>query len=755
LENKKEYVISNQILRSRTSVGVNVREAQVAKSTKDFIAKLSIASKENRETNYWLRFLDKNGYLSDYPNQKTLFDQSESIIILLTTIIKSTKGKIINQKLYKRCLKHTLYVYVLLSVLILSVLSGQSIQELQKLKAEYETIRSGQAQLQLPTEVDVTTGLPRKVQLTPYRFEDDIEMEGEGLKHFGYDFFTERDTVPFWENLPTPANYQLGPGDELVISLWGETQLRETYTINREGKIYDLKVGLLNLGGKNVKMARSYLRDQFGRIYATLKGKPPTTFIDVSLGELRSINVNFVGEVQYPGVYPVHPFSTVITGLIQAGGVDTTGTLRTIQVKRNGKIVSKVDLYDYLLKGNFPHNIQLRDQDIVVIPVRGSTIEVDSAVVNQGIYEGIEGETVFDLIQYAGGLIPEAADKIGLSRIKPMGERDPEGIYEGHYINIENAKLIPIQNGDRIAVHRLFKENQLVEIIGQVKVPGVYFYYNGMTLKALLDLGGGFEDSTFWKSVYHDQAEIIRRNPESRYENVIKVNLADIYNDNGEKDIPLQNLDRVVIHANLNYFEKDNIYISGEVNIPGAYPLISDDETLESVIGRAGDLTGKALKNGISIYRDIIHSEVTSVQSEVLLNVKDRKVRVAWKNESISLMPGDSIVVKEIPGTVNISGQVYNPGLIEFRKGKRLKYYIDGAGGVTEKGNQKSIVVIYANGVVSPNKWYSTPKIEDGATIIVNEKPPSEPFDPTEFANTTLSLLSSLVTILVLSKQII
>ena len=671
--------------------------------------------------------------------------------------------KIINQKSFKRCLKDTQIVYILLSVLALPVLSAQSIQELQRLKTEYEKFQKGQKQVQLPTGVDggidPTTGLPRQAQITPYQpIEIDDEMEEDvGLKHFGYDFFTRRDTVAFWENLPTPANYLLGSGDELVISLWGETQLRETYTISRDGKIYDEKIGLMNITGKSINEARKYLKDQYGRIYATLKEKPPTTFIDVSLGELRSINVNFVGEVQYPGVYPVHPFSTVITGLIQAGGVDTTGSLRTIQVKRNGEVVIVVDLYDYLLKGDLPHNIQLRDQDIVVIPIRRSTIEVDSAVVNPGIYEGVADESVYDLIQYAGGLTPDAANTIGLSRIKPMEKRKTGDVHEGHYIDIESAQLIPIQNGDRISIRYIFKENQLVEIIGQVKVPGIYHYYKGMTLKALLALGGGFEDSTFWKSVYHDQAEIIRRDPESRYENVIKVNLADIYNDNEEKDIPLQNLDRVVIHANLNYFEKDNIYISGEVNIPGAYPLVSDNETLQSVLSRAGNLTPKALKNGISIYRDKKYFEVTQAQSAVLLNdrnAEDTKVHVAWKNESITLMPGDSVVVKESTGTVNVSGQVHNPGLIEFRKGKRLKYYTNAAGGLTEMGNKKSIIVIYANGLVSPKKWYSNPKIEDGATIIVNEKATEEPFDITQFATNWTSIVASMITAVVLSKQL-
>ena len=644
--------------------------------------------------------------------------------------------KIINQKSFKRCLKHTQIVYILLSVLVLPVLSAQSIQELQRLKTDYE---KSQTQLQLPTRVDgsidPTTGLPRQAQITPYQpIEIADEMEEAGLKHFGYDFFTRRDTVAFWENLPTPANYLLGPGDELVISLWGETQLRETYTISRDGKIYDEKVGLLNLTGKSINDARQYLKDQYGRVYATLKGKNATTFMDVSLGELRSINVNFVGQVNYPGVYPIHPFSTVITGLIQAGGVDITGSLRKIKIKRDGSTESTVDLYDYFINGEVSSNIQLRDQDIVVIPPRSSVVEIDSAVVNPGIYESIPGETIYDMIQFAGGQKHNASETVGIHKIKPKGERKNGLIYEAHYVDFESTKLIPANNIDRIAVRHLFRELQQVEIIGQVKVPGIYHYYNGMTFKDLITLGGGFEDSTFWKSVYQDRAEIIRRDPEDRYDEIINVNLKEVMNGNGKADIFLQNLDKVVIHANLNYFEKENIQILGEVNIPGDYPILQNGESLQSLVNRAGGFTDKSFEDGIEIYRD--------------------SLRVAWKNMNLPLMAGDSVVVKEKPGTVFVTGEVYNPGLIEFDSRKSLKNYIDLAGGPTKDGDKNDVIVIYANGEVKPKKRFSSPKVKDGATIIVNQKEPTEPFDPTQFANTTLSLLSSLVTIIVLSKQL-
>ena len=170
------------------------------------------------------------------------------------------------------------------------------------------------------------------------------------------------------------------------------------------------------------------------------------------------------------------------------------------------------------------------------------------------------------------------------------------------------------------------------------------------------------------------------------------------------------------------------------MKIPGSYPILRDDESLQSFVNRAGGFTEKSFNDGVEIYRD--------------------SLRVAWKNMNLPIMAGDSIVVKEKPGTIFVTGEVYNPGLIEFDSGKSLKNYIDLTGGPTNNGDKNNVIVIYANGEVKPKKRFSSPKVKDGSTIIVNVKEPTEPFDPTQFANTTLSLLSSLVTIIVLSKQL-
>jgi protein involved in polysaccharide export with SLBB domain len=678
--------------------------------------------------------------------------------------------------------KYKYYVYFFL-ITAFFVANGQSIQDMKKMQDEYkkfqETRGVMQGQESIDNNVDFNTSnqnIPKIEKFAPYQLPESLELDPKTL-HFGYDFFTSRDSTALWANLPAPANYLLGAGDELIISLWGQTQLRQTYTISRDGKIYDDKVGLLNLSNRTLNEAYKYLKNQYGRVYSTLNGDNPSSFIDVSLGQLKSINVNFVGHVEYPGVYPIHPFSTIITGLIQAGGVDTLGSLRAIKIKRDGKIFDKIDMYDYLLYGALSSNIQLRDQDIIIVPPRTSFVHIDSAVVSPGIYEALKSESIFNLIQHAGGPRYDAAEKIGIRQINSNRDLDNQN-YKSFYIDYSNSRLFTAEKVDKIIFQHLFIDPNKVEIIGQVKRPGDYFYYNGMTLDDLFSLAGGFRDTTFVKSIFLEKAQIIRRNPNSSYESLIDLNLNDIINNSSADKILLQNLDRIVIHANQNFFERKNVKVYGQVNVPGDYPVISDNESLSSFLNRAGGLTSKALINGVEIYRSREYFKNSIVESVLLreekslisLNEgsnktnsdeedenkenKESKIRVAWQNDSIVLMPGDSIYVKERTVTVNVSGEVYNPGLIEFNKGKSLRYYVNAAGGITDKGNKKNIIVIYANGHVKPKKWFLSPKIHDGATIIVNQKEVVESFNLTQFATNWTSIITSMITAIILSKQL-
>jgi len=212
----------------------------------------------------------------------------------------------------------------------------------------------------------------------------------------------------------------------------------------------------------------------------------------------------------------------------------------------------------------------------------------------------------------------------------------------------------------------------------------------------------------------------------------------------------------LIVYSNPNYTEKKNIKIQGEVNFPGQYPISKHNEALSSIITRAGGLTSKALKDGISIYRNSSNYDLNESATVTLANIEDnvKMIRVAWQDDQIIIMPGDSIVVKESSKTINVQGEVYNPGLIEYKKGRSAKYYINLAGGPTELGNERGIIVVYANGMVRPHKWYNRPRINDGSTIIVNRKEPVDPFNLTQFATNWTSIISSMLTAIVLSQQL-
>ncbi len=651
----------------------------------------------------------------------------------------------------------------------------QSTQDIQTMKSQYERMNRGQSQSIINAEMGVedqgTVIQPKKATVSPYAINA-IDSLDYVSKFFGYNFFTRRDSLAFWENLPTPLNYLLGPGDELIVSLWGETQLRKKYIISRDGKIYDNKVGVLNLMGKTIEEAQEHINSKFERVYSTLGGSKPTTYLDISLGQLRSINVNFVGEVKFPGVYPVHPFSNIITGLIQAGGVDTTGSLRTIFLKR-GTEIKKIDLYNYLIKGDIPKGIQLRDQDVIVIPPRLTTVTIDSAVVRPGIYESLPDETIFDLINYAGGLQPYSSKTVGIRRIVSPDSSDKINSYiKNFYVDYQETKERIVKNGDIITILSIFESDYEVEIIGQVKKPGVYYFFEGMTLLDLIDLGGGFKDTSYFESVYKVKGELIRMNSKEIYDEIISIDLNGFDQKNDFKNIKLKNFDRFVVHSNIHANKRKNINISGEINIPGYYVLKEDNETLQSLINRSGGITDNALESGVSIFRDknyfenppedkkleglLLEKEKSepSIIKQGFEEVTKNKIKLAWQDLDIILMPGDSIVVRPKVGAVYVAGEVYNPGLVGYQKNKSVRFYLNSAGGINNYGNRNNVVIVYPNGITVPWRRWKFNRIIDGSTIVVYQKADMTPFDITAFTSNLSSVLTSVVTIILLSEQL-
>ena len=614
-------------------------------------------------------------------------------------------------------------------ILFAGVALAQSQQDIERYKKQYEQLLQDRSSNQVIGVENISESIDGDI---PTEFimaeKKDVEKTEKTLKYFGYNFFTMRDSIPIWDNLPLPSSYRLGPGDEIIISLWGETQLRSSYFIGRDGMVYIERVGQLNLTGKSMEQAGSYLEKQFQKVYETLKGSNPSTFLDVSLGKLKSINVTFVGEVKLPGIHPLHPFSTVLTGLIQAGGVDTTGSLRNIQIIRGDNDPQQVDLYAFLSAGKTAAaNTRLQDNDVIFIPTRNSSIEIEGAVKRPGIYESIPGETVADLVDYAGGLKINAQHNLAVYRLNPASSSLEQNAKSVIYVPFNEAHQVTIQGNEQIIVYAVPDYTKSVYVFGQVKNPGEYGFEEGMHLLDLMHLVGGLFDDTYYQTIYAEKADILRRNSKSNFPEIISVNLADLIQGNQTQNIELQNWDIVLVRQNQNFTISKQVQITGSVKVPGVYSLQQPNETLENLLDRSGSFTDQAYVDGVKLFRN--------------------NIQVAMNNFDLALVDGDSIDVPEHSGVVQVLGEVYNTGYVQYVNKRNLNNYIEAAGGFTLDARKKYITVIYPNGDVKVKGTFITPVIKEGSVIIVHTKEEQLPFDMTEFLKETASIIASLATI--------
>ena len=560
--------------------------------------------------------------------------------------------------------------------------------------------------------------------------------ELDELEYFGYVFFSTSLNRKIWDNKPPHIGYILGTGDEVIIEIWGETQLRITHIIDQYGKIYVDKIGQVHLAGATLKDAENKLLKKFKNVHSSLKGNQPTAILDVSIGKLKSINVTLLGEAGIPGIHAIHPFSTIITGLLQTGGVLETGSLRNIQLIRNGHNFSTLDFYHYLLNGTTGNDLRLLDGDIIFIPVRSSTVSIEGEIVRDAMYELSAGETIEDLIQFAGGFTVHAHKDIRIDRVFSMQEHTEKSPYGATvFINyLTNADYI-MKDGDVVMIYETIPGKNEVFVYGQVKNPGSYSFdsIQEMTLLDLLTLSGGFNDLTYLNTIYLQNGEIIRNQPETTYPEVINFNIESLLDGSPDENIILQNWDIVLIRQNPNFKSPSKVSIMGEVKVPGIYTLQKKWETLENILNRSGGFTNQAFEDGIQMYRN------------------DKQI--ALQNFDIVLLDGDSLYVPLHPGVVQILGAVNNPGLVQYDKRKSLNNYIANAGGFALDADKKNISIVYANGDVKIKKWFVNAKISEGATIIVQYKDPEEPFNFTEYATNLASIITSFVTLYILTNQ--
>ncbi len=556
------------------------------------------------------------------------------------------------------------------------------------------------------------------------------------LPYFGYDIFNNGLSGSIWNNQPPPSDLLLGPGDELIIEIWGETQLRLVHTIDRYGKINIDKIGQVHITGIPLETAREKLLSKFKEVYSSLKGEMPAAALDLSLGKLKSINITVLGEIKLPGIHTIHSFSTIFTGLMQSGGIPASGSLRDIQLIRDGKKVLAFDFYSFLMDGKTQNDVRLIDGDVLFIPVRYSTVQIDGEVKRRGIYEILPEETLSNLLEFAAGLQVNAMkDKIKVFRTGKAGNGLGNSPDNTTYVNYYKNPQFTLNDGDKVFVHSRSPNLHEVYIYGQVKSPGKYSYNSseGMTLNELIDLSGGLTDTTYLKTVYLERGEIIRSNINSDFPEIIPFNLNKLILGDNDENKHLHNWDIVLVRQNPNFLPPKKVWLKGEVNVPGVYTIQKKGETLNDILNRANGFTPNAFKEGIKLYRN--------------------EELVVSQNYNILVMDGDSLVVPLHPGVVKVTGEVYKPGLIQFNPDNSIYDYIEDAGGFNHNADRKQIMVVYANGDVEIKKKFNRVNIHEGATIIIQERIESEPFNLTEYASNMASIVTSFATIYLLLSQ--
>ena len=476
-------------------------------------------------------------------------------------------------------------------------------------------------------------------------------------------------------NLATPANYQLGPGDEVIIDIWGASQNTIREQISPDGTINIQDLGVVNLNGMTITEASDFLKRELSKIYSDSQNS-----IQVTLGNARSISINVMGEVLVPGTYQLSSFSTVFHALYSAGGVSEIGSLRNIQVVRNGENIATVDVYDFIMKGKVQDDIRLQEGDVVIVPPYEALVKITDKVKRPMRYEMKKDETVNTLLKYAGYF---AADgyKGSLSIVRQAGRE-----YSICTVDEKDYSVFKIKDGDVVtATAMLDRFTNKLEIKGAVYRPGMYELSGSLnTVKQLVEKADGLLGDAFTNRA------VLYRQRENLTSEVLSVDIKGIL-DGTTPDIPLRKNDVLYIPSIHDLQDMGSVKIWGEVAKVGEYPY-ADNMTLEDLIITAGGLKESASLVRVDVARRIKDSKSTTPQATIGQNfsfgVKDGFIIEG--EPGFVLQPYDQVYVRRSPGyqeqqNVKINGEVLYGGEYALTtKSERISELIEKAGGVTQ-----------------------------------------------------------------------
>lgn len=497
---------------------------------------------------------------------------------------------------------------------------------------------------------------------------------------FGHDVFTNRNlTFEPSINLATPVDYRLGPGDEVIIDVWGASENTIRQSISPEGTIQVSGLGPVQLSGMTVKDANAYLQREFSKIYSGISGSEPTSQIKLTLGDIRTIQINIMGEVAVPGTYTLSSFSSVFHALYRAGGVNKIGSLRSIKVVRNGKTIADLDVYDYLMKGKMKDDIRLQEGDVIIVNPYESLVRIAGKVKRPMFYEMKPTETVATILNYAGGFTGDAYKK-AVRIIRKSGRE-----HQVYNVDEMDYSVFRLDDGDSISVDAVLKrfENR-VEIRGAVYRSGLYELSGTVnTVKQLIKKAEGLRGDAFL-----NRALLDRENEDLSHE-VIAVDLGGLLKGT-VADIPLQKNDILYIPSIHDLKEEETISIHGEVASPGTF-LFSKNMTIEDLLVQSGGLLEAAATTKVDITRRIKNPKSTSFSSVLgktySFDIKDGLV-VGGEGD-FHLEPFDEVYVRKSPAyrkqqNVVVAGEVLFGGNYALvKKNERLSDLISKAGGIT------------------------------------------------------------------------
>lgn len=494
---------------------------------------------------------------------------------------------------------------------------------------------------------------------------------------YGHEVFNSRAlTFEPNSNIATPQNYRLGPGDEVVIDIWGNSEDHLREVISPEGSIMISQLGPVHLNGMTVADANKHVKNIFARKYAGLGNEQ--TDIDLTLGNVRSIQVDIMGEVKTPGSFRISPFSNVFHALYLAGGINDIGTMRNIQVLRNGKRIANVDVYDFLFKGKDTGNIRLQEGDVIIVPPYAELVSIEGNVKRPMYYEMKPNESLSTLIEYAGGFSADAySDVVRLQRQNGV-ENELYTIQKNSYPSYMLA------DGDVVTVGTVKdRYSNKVEIKGSVNRPGLYAISDDIrTLKGLIAKADGLAEEA-----YYDRALLYREKPDKSLE-VISINLSDLMN-GSIADIKLQKNDIFEIMDINDIVERGGMSIQGLVKYPGTYPY-AEGTTLEDLILRAGGLREGASTVNIEVSRRIINENATTETTRIadLYTFHLENGLIQDGKSEFELKPYDLVQVRKSPTyeaqrQVTVDGEILFPGgYVLQSRNERISEVLQRAGGL-------------------------------------------------------------------------